>query len=159
MNGEAPSNPGGPEVVRHGRVSWLTHPPAGVAHIGVESHAFGALPVSLAEGDPIPQEATPGELLAITHAMFLAWALSEVLVRDGSPADEIVVEASCSFAGPVADRELTAVDLSVHGRIPGLDAPGFGEAVAEARQRSLRAAGARDDIPGRLQAVFVPDQR
>jgi hypothetical protein len=159
MNGDASSNPGRAEVVRHGRVSWLTHPPAGVAHIGVESHAFGALPVALAEGDPIPQEATPGELLAITHAMFLAWALSEVLVRAGSPADEIVVEASCSFTGPLADRELKAVDLSVHGRVPALDATGFGEAVAEARERSLRATGAREDIPGGLQAELLPSQR
>jgi hypothetical protein len=51
------------EVARSGRVSWLTHPPAGVARIEVESHAFGALAVSLPEGDPVPHEATPGELL------------------------------------------------------------------------------------------------
>ena len=36
MNGEAPSDSAGPKVVRRGRASWLTHPPAGVAHIGVE---------------------------------------------------------------------------------------------------------------------------
>jgi organic hydroperoxide reductase OsmC/OhrA len=155
MNGEAPSNPAGTKVVRRGRASWLTHPPAGVAHIGVESHAFGAVPVSLPEGDPVPGEATPGELLAVTHAVSLAWALSEALALAGSPADEIVVEASCTFTGPVPDRELTALDLSVHGRVPGLDATGFGEAVAEARPRSLRATGAREGIPGRLEAVLA----
>jgi osmotically inducible protein OsmC len=127
-----------------------------VAHIGVKSHAFGALPVSLPEGDPVPGEATPGELLAITHATSLAWALSEALVRAGSQADEIVVEASCRFTGPAPDRELTAVDLYVHGRVPGIDATGFAEAAAEARQRSLRATGAREDVPGRLEAVLAP---
>ena len=109
----------GQEVARRGRVSWLTHPPAGVARIEVESHAFGALAVSLPEGDPVPHEATPGELLAITHAMFLAAVLSEALTLAGSPADEIVVEATCTMTGPSAVREVSAVDLYAQGRVPG----------------------------------------
>ena len=137
-------------------MTWLTHPPAGTAHIGVESHAFGALPVSLPEGAPVPNESTPGELLAITHAMFLAAVLSEALAGDGSPADEIVTEAECTFTGPVPGRELSAVDLYARGRVPGLDATAFAEAVAEARKRSMRVAGARDDIAGRLEAVLIP---
>jgi hypothetical protein len=143
-------------VVRHGRVSWLTHPPEGVARISVESHAFGALPVSLPEGDPVPHEATPGELLAITHAMFLAAALSEALVLAGSPADELVVEAACTLAGPARQRELTSVDLHAEGRVPGLDAAAFRDAVAAARRRALRSAGAREDLPGELQAELAP---
>jgi organic hydroperoxide reductase OsmC/OhrA len=157
VNADASSSQGGhQEVVRRGRVSWLTHPPGGVARIGVESHAFGALPVSLPEGDPVPHEATPGELLAITHAMFLAAVLSEALALAGSPADEIVVEAACTLTGPAQDRELTAVDLYAEGRVPGLDATAFRKAVVAARQRSLRSAGAREDIPGELQAVLDP---
>jgi organic hydroperoxide reductase OsmC/OhrA len=145
----------GQEVARRGRVSWLTHPPAGVARIEVESHAFGAVAVSLPEGDPVPHEATPGELLAITHAMFLAAVLSDALALAGSPADEIVVEATCTMTGPSADREVRAVDLYAQGRVPGLDATAFSEAVAEARRRSLRATGTREDIPGRLEAVLA----
>ncbi len=156
MNGEPRSNRAGHEVVRHGRVSWLTHPPAGAAHIAVESHAFGALPVSVPDGDPVPHEATPGELLAITHAMFMAAVLADALTRAGSPADEIVVEAACTMTGPPPDRELTAVDLYAQGRVPGLDAGAFESTVATARRRSLRAAGARDDIPGKLKAVLAP---
>src|SRR5215218_3026821 len=106
-------------VVRRGTVSWLTNPPAGRARVEAESLAFHALPVSMPEGDPIPHEATPGELLAITHAMFMAYALSEALVLAGSPAREIVVEAACTFTGPLQARKLSAVDLSVRGRVPG----------------------------------------
>ena len=156
MNGEAPSNPAGHEVVRHGRVTWLTQPPAGVAHVAVDSHAFGALPVSVPAGDPVPHEATPGELLAITHAMFMAAVLAEALAGAGSPADEIVVEAACTMTGQAPDRELTAVDLYAQARVPGLDATAFDQAAATARRRSLRAAGAREDIPGELQAVLAP---
>jgi lipoyl-dependent peroxiredoxin len=143
-------------VVRRGRVSWLTHPPAGVARIGVESHAFGALPVSLPEGDQVPYEAAPGELLAIAHAMFLAVALSDELTLAGSRADEIVVEAACTFAGPLSHRELIALDVRASGRVPGLDGAAFREAVDAARSRSLRSAAARADLPGAVEAVLHP---
>jgi hypothetical protein len=144
------------KVVRRGRVTWLTHPPAGVAHVAVGSHAFGSIAVSLPEAEPPPHEAAPGELLAITHAMFLAAVLSEALAVDGSPADELVTEAACTFSGPVTDRELSAVDLYARGRVPGIDATAFADAVAVARGRSMRAAGAREDVGGRLEAVLIP---
>jgi organic hydroperoxide reductase OsmC/OhrA len=141
-------------VVRRGRVSWLTHPPAGTARISVESHAFRALPVSLPEADPVPHEATPGELLASAHAMALAAVLAESLTLAGVPADELVVEAACTFAGPLSDRELISLDLHVSGRVPGLDGAGFREAVDAARSRCLRSTATRGDLPGRVEAVL-----
>ena len=152
-SGAAPGRPLG-RVVRRGRVSWFTHPPGGKARVGVESRAFSALPVGLPEGDPAPREAAPGELLAVTHAMFMAWALSEVLADAGSPAAELVVEADCTFAGPVADRELVTVNLRVYGRGPGLNGEGFREAANAARLRYARASGLRGDIPGAIEAVL-----
>ena len=142
------------QVVRRGRVSWLSYPPGGEARVGVESRAFSAMLVGLPEDDAIPGEAAPGELLAVTHALFMAWALSEVLADAGSPARELVVVADCTLAGPVADRELVAVDLRVHGYCAGLSAKGFGEAASAARRRYLRASGMRGDIPGGMEAVL-----
>jgi osmotically inducible protein OsmC len=144
------------EVVRRGTVSWLTHPPSGKARIEADSFAFHALPVSLPEGDPFPYEATPGELLAITHAIFLATALSEALAQAGSPANEIVVEAACTFAGPVQGRELSAIDIHVRGRVPGLDPEAFSEAAAGARRQALRSGGVRETVVGELQTELAP---
>jgi lipoyl-dependent peroxiredoxin len=152
---EAASGPARHEVVRHGRVAWLTHPPAGVARIEAESQAFGALPVSTPEGEPAPHVTTPGELLAITQAMFMAGFLAEALTGAGSSPDEIVVEASCTLTGGALDRELTAVDLLVRARVPGLAAAAFDELATEARRRSLRASGAREDIPGQLETELA----
>lgn len=152
-SGADPSRPLA-RVVRHARVSWLTNPPGGKARVGVESRAFTAMHVGLPEGDPVPREAAPGELLAVTHAMFMAWALAEVLADAGSPPRELLVEADCTLAGPVADRELVAVDLHVYGRGPGLSADGFCEAANAARRRYLRASGMRGDIPGGMEAVL-----
>jgi organic hydroperoxide reductase OsmC/OhrA len=110
----------------------------------------------LPEGDPIPHEATPGELLAITHAMFTASALSEALALAGSPAREIVVEVACTFTGPSQGRKLSAVDLSIVGRVPGLDSAAFREAAATARLQALHSGGAREDLPGELQVELAP---
>ena len=145
---------GGHRVVRHGSVSWLTHPPSGTARVETESNAFGAMPVTLPEGEPVPNEATPGELLAVAHAMFMAATLSEGLTRAGSPANEIVVDADCTFAGPLPERELIGLRLDVRGRVPGLDAAGFRGAVEDARRRSLRSAGVREDLPCELQSAL-----
>ncbi len=121
------------QVVRRGRVAWQTQPPQGVARVSVESHAFGAIEVSVPEGDPIPDEATPGELMAITHGMCMASVLSQGLAEGGSSANELVVEVECTFAGPAPERELIAVDLEVRGRVLGLDEARFREAADNAR--------------------------
>ena len=142
-------------TVRHGRVVWANQPPHGVARITVESHAFHAMPVSIQQGDPVPYESTPGELLAVVHAMFMAWALAEHLTTGGTPARELVVYAECSFQGPANSRQLTAIDLSVHGNVPGLDAAAFSGAADEAKRSYLRASGARDDMPGSLHAELT----
>lgn len=142
------------QVVRRARVSWRPNPPGGTAEVGVESHAFSAVPVTLTEDDPVPGEAAPGELLAVTHAMFMAWALSEVLAAAGSPLRELVVVADCTLAGPVSDRKLVAVDLGVHCYCAGLSPKDFGEAATAARRRYLRTSGMREDIPGGMEAIW-----
>ena len=118
------------------------------------SFAFGAMPVTLPAGDPAPHEATPGELLAVTHAMFMAAAVAEDLSLAGSPANEIVVEADCTYAGPFPNRALIQLALHVTGRVPGLDAAGFREAVESGRRRSIRATGARNGLPCELQVTL-----
>lgn len=139
-------------VVRHGRV--LSHPSTGTARVEADSFAFGAMPVTLPAGDPVAHEATPGELLAVAQAMFMAVAVAEELSLAGSPANEIVVEADCTYAGPFPDRALTQLAFHVTGRVPGLDATSFRDAVESARRRSLRATGARDDLPCELQLTL-----
>jgi len=136
-------------VVRHGRV--LSHPRNRTARVESESFAFGAMPVTLPAGDPVPHEATPGELLAVAHAMFMAAAVAEELSLAGSPAREIVVEADCTYAGPFPDRALTQLAFHVTGRVPGLHAASFRDAVESGKRRSLRATGARDNLPCELQ--------
>jgi osmotically inducible protein OsmC len=154
MVSDRPAGETSDRVVRHGRVSWPTHPPHGTARIGVESRAFGAVAVSVPEGDVVAHEAAPGELLAVTHAIFMAWKLSAMLAEVGSPPNELTISAECTFAGAVAERELVAVSLQIRGIVPGLDAATFREVAIEAQRRSLHSLGARSDIPCDLLAVL-----
>jgi hypothetical protein len=41
-------------MVVHPRIAWLTSPPRGRASVGVGSHAFSALPLSMATHEPAP---------------------------------------------------------------------------------------------------------
>jgi hypothetical protein len=142
-------------VVRGGRVSWLTHPPEGVARVSAESCAFGSLRVGAPASGPVADETTPGELLAITHGVFMAAELADILQRRGTPAVEIVVDAHATLAGRRTARVLEAIDLYVEGRVPGLEPRGFRDAVESARRRYLEASGARYDIPGSVEHVLV----
>ena len=138
------------QTVRHGRVIWANHPPHGVARISVESHAFHAMPVSIQQGDPVPYESTPGELLAVVHAMFMARTLAERLPADGTPANELVVYAECSFQGPASSRQLVAIDLTVHGNVPGLDAQAFTDTAEQARRAICTPAAPATTSPATL---------
>ena len=48
-------------LTRRATLKWTTNPPGGVGRVSVASSAFAALPISLAEAEPNPREATPGE--------------------------------------------------------------------------------------------------
>jgi hypothetical protein len=143
------SNPRGEHgenmVVRRGRVAWLTHPPEGTAHMSVQSGAFGHIALSVPVADPVPHEATPGELLAVTHGFFLLWTLAEALVAAGAQAHELTVEAACSFAGSLTDRTLRRIELNVVARVPGLDPLTFDQIVDRVRERYAEVGGLRGD--------------
>jgi len=129
------------------------HPPAGVARIEVDSHA-SARWRSVAEGDPVPHEATPGELLAITHAMFLAAVLSEALTLAGSHGRRDRVEATCTMTGPSAARRWAAVDLYAQGRVPG-SMQGRQRGGRRGSSAILRATGTPGRHPWPARAVLA----
>jgi len=83
----------------------------------------------------------------------MAWKLAEVLVETGSPPDELTVEAKCTFAGAIRDRELIAIHLRVDGFVPG-SMPQRSNATVEAQRRYLRSCGPRSDLACELAAVL-----
>jgi len=145
-------------VFRRGRVNWLTHPPGGVARVGVARPAelsdLEVVPVSLHADQPGSEDVSPGELLAVAYGMFVAAAAAQGLVGAGAPADELVVEATCVFTHDLPDRELIALDLDVRARVRDIDETTFRRIAESARVTALGSAGARIDLPGELRAAL-----
>ncbi len=147
-------------VVRRGRIAWLTHPPGGVARVGVERPGeltgLELVPVALRAGQPGRGEVSPGELLAVAYGMFMAAAVAERLEGAGTPGGEIVVEATCVFTHELPERELAALDLDLHVRVRDVDETAFGRIAESARTTALRSAGAWIELPGELRIRLEP---
>jgi lipoyl-dependent peroxiredoxin len=114
-------------IERHAHVLWTDHGKGGRGRLRGESRAFSALPLSLVNGDRDPNESdtTPGELLAAAQAASFVVTLADVLVRRGTPASELAVDAICQIQEEGARRTVVGLRLRVAGRGTGLDAAAF----------------------------------
>jgi osmotically inducible protein OsmC len=99
----------------------------------VSSEAVRDLPVTWASRTERPDGKTsPEELIAAAHASCFAMALSGALAEQGNEPDELDISAVCTFD---ADQlKVTTMVLDVRGRVSGLDAEGFRNAVEQAEQ-------------------------
>jgi len=82
-------------------------------------------------------EAKPGtnpeELIAAAHAACLSMALSAGLEKAGKPATRVQTEAACTMDMVNGTPTITRMDLTVRGKVPGLDQAGFQKAAEEAK--------------------------
>ena len=59
-------------------------------------------------------------------------ALSNVLAEGGTPPESLEISAVCTF--DVDNVRVSSVDLDIGGRVPGIDAEGFQNAVEQAKE-------------------------
>jgi osmotically inducible protein OsmC len=76
---------------------------------------------------------SPEELVAAAHAACFSMALSSRLAKAGHPADELRVNATVTFEKLDAGWRLMSSALTVHGRVPGMDAGTFGTEAEAAK--------------------------
>ena len=68
---------------------------------------------------------SPEELIAAAHAACYSMAFSNALSQAGHTPERVDVDAACTF-GPVdGGFAITRIDLSVRGRVPGIDQAEF----------------------------------
>ena len=97
------------------------------------SGAWSGAPISFATRTENPNGNTsPEELIAAAHASCYAMALSNVLHEGGNDPEELRVNATCVL--DMGSLKITSETLDVTGRVPGLDADGFQQAVEQADQ-------------------------
>jgi lipoyl-dependent peroxiredoxin len=91
------------------------------------------LPVTWAARTERPNGKTsPEELIAAAHASCFAMALALVLGEAHKPPEQLTVTAACTLDEVDGAPRITTVELAVRGSVPGLDADGFEQHVAQA---------------------------
>jgi osmotically inducible protein OsmC len=75
----------------------------------------------------------PEELLGAAHASCFTMALSVGLSQAGTPPDSLSTSAKVTVAQVEGGFGITKIELSVTGKVPGLDAAGFEEAAKGAK--------------------------
>jgi len=112
---------------------------SGSGTVSVASGAFPEQAVTWAARTNRPDPKTsPEELIAAAHAACYAMALSHTLAEAGHAPEHLAVEAVCQFR---PDKGITRSDLSVRGRVAGLDDAEF-ERLAQEGERSCPVSNA-----------------
>jgi osmotically inducible protein OsmC len=98
---------------------------------------------------------SPEELLAAAHATCYAMALSHVLGTAGNPPQRLRVTAKVGF-GPKdgGGMEVKYSNLSVAGRVAGLDQAGFEEAAKQGEAGCPISNALRGNIPITVEATL-----
>jgi len=108
----------------------------GSGRVGGDSGVFDGLQLSWrarTEG-PGGGKTSPEELLAAAHAACFSMALSNGLAQNGTPPERLEVRAVCTFDKVGDGFAITTMELSVEGRVPGIDAAAFEEAAEQAKE-------------------------
>jgi len=138
-------------VTRRASLHWLTGPPRGTGRVGVESRAFTALPLAIAEQTPKPEQTTPSELLAAALSGYLGMQLALRVERDGHSVKEIVVNTDLHVSAS-PEYAVESVRFELRARVPALDEPTFLSVVEETLARTIKAIGLRSDVAVSIDA-------
>jgi len=125
------------QAVREANVTWQGGLTDGQGTItGATSGAIANLPVSWPARTEAPGGKTsPEELLAASHAACYAMAFSYELQGRQTPPEQLQVTARVGFDPKVGGGfEVSFSELTVRGRVPGMDQATFAEAARQAEQ-------------------------
>lgn len=97
------------------------------------SGGLGDLPVTWASRtERSDGKTSPEELVAAAHASCFSMALAHGLTEAGNPPEHLDVSAKVTLDEKDGAPTVTTSELTVSGRVPGLDQPGFEQAAADA---------------------------
>lgn len=98
------------------------------------SGVFGVLPLTWEGRTDRPEGSTsPEELIACAHSACFSMALSNIIAKEGSEAESLVVKANVTFEVGDAGPRISAVHLDVTGTVPGIDQAKFEELAGKAK--------------------------
>ena len=77
--------------------------------------------------------ANPEQLIAAAHASCFAMALSNMLAEAGTPPESVNVDATVTLRPVDGAPTITKIELTVVGRVPGIDEGAFSDHAAKAK--------------------------
>jgi lipoyl-dependent peroxiredoxin len=119
-------------AVRRADATWAGNLPTGNGTVSATSSgAFSALPTTWASRiESADGRTSPEELLGAAHASCFSMAFGNELFKRGFLAERLAVSASVTLDMTEAGRRVISSELTVSGRVPGIDAATFAE-IAE----------------------------
>jgi lipoyl-dependent peroxiredoxin len=145
------------QAERQASVTWEGDLATGRGTItSTTSGAFGNLPVSWPARTEQPGGLTsPEELLAAAHAACYSMAFSHALAQGGNPPERLEVSARVGFDPKVGGGfEVSFSELTVRGRVPGMDQAAFEEAARRGEQGCPISNALRGNVEITVQATL-----
>ena len=111
------------------------------------SGAASDLPVTwAARTESADGKTSPEELIAAAQASCYAMAFSNVLGQAGHAPDQLAVDCVCTLDMVDGGPKVTKVDISVTGKVPGLDQSGFDDLAQQAEKGCPIANSLRGNV-------------
>jgi lipoyl-dependent peroxiredoxin len=105
----------------------------GYGTVKVDSGAFDTFPVTWASRtERSDGKTSPEELVAAAHASCFSMALAHGLTQAGHTPEHLAVNAKVTLDERDSAPTVTTSELTVTGRVPGIDQAAFEQAAAEA---------------------------
>ncbi len=120
-------------INRTGSAIWQGGLKDGKGTISTESGALDGHPYGFAMRFEGVKGTNPEELIGAAHAGCFSMALSGILGREGLTAERMDTKARVTLEQKEGGFEITAVHLTLEGRVPGCDAAKFQELAEKAK--------------------------
>jgi osmotically inducible protein OsmC len=121
------------KIKRHGSAVWHGGIKDGKGAISTESGALAAYPYGFASRFEGQRGSNPEELIAAAHASCFTMALSLILGEAKLTAEQLDTRAEVSLEQVEGGFAITAIHLTLTGRVPGADQATFQELAGKAK--------------------------
>ena len=97
----------------------------------------------------------PEELIAAAHAACFSMALSAGLEKAGTPVTRVETRAACTLEMIEGAPKITRIELTVRGKVPGIDQATFSKAAESAKVNCPVSKALQGNVDLRLEAKLV----
>ena len=120
-------------TTRNARAHWEGTLLEGQGTVEMTSSGIGTYPITWASrAESADGRTSPEELIAAAHSSCFSMALSNELTQGGHPPEQLRVSANVILDQKDGAPTVTTSELTVFGRVPGIDREQFAQAAAEA---------------------------